>query len=264
MSHNYKKSLGQNFIYDTNFLNSILDEINLNSDSTVVEIGAGMGTLTQCLASRFKRVVSFEIDKDLVPPLTTLKQKYPNLEVIFEDILKVNILDLEKNLDNKPYFIIANLPYYITSPIIFKFLFDSTSLKQMFVMVQKEVGDRFCASVSSKDYGASSVILNTFASCKVVRVVKKQVFTPMPKVDSCIVKIDLDKSKFGCDKQYVDFVYKCFQMKRKTLINNLIKSGYDKQKIIEILDKLNLKQTTRPEELNVEHFVSLYQILHKN
>ena len=260
---NYKKSLGQNFIYDIKFLNSLLDDFNLSSDSVVVEIGAGLGTLTSCLASRYKRVLSFEVDKTLIEPLTTLSKNFNNLEFIFKDILKENVLDIETKLNNCEYYVIANLPYYITSPIIFKFLHESTQLKKMFVMVQREVGERFSASPHTKEYGASTVILNSFADCKIVREVKRQVFTPMPKVDSCILEITIKKDKFNILNRddFISFIQNSFKMKRKTLYNNLMSAGFTKKVVMTGLSTLGLDLKVRPEELEAKDFVNLYNEL---
>lgn len=260
---NYKKKFGQNFIYDINFLNSLLDSFKLEEDSVIVEIGAGLGTLTSALASRYKQVLSYEIDKDLIEPLNSLKNVYSNLEFVFKDILKENVKDIEARLNNEEFYVIANLPYYITSPIIFKFLLESSFLKKMFVMVQLEVGERFSASPHSKEYGASTVILNSLADCKIVKLVKRNMFTPMPKVDSCVLEITINKEKFNLEESssFIDFVQNSFKMKRKTLYNNLISAGFNKEVVINTIVSLGLDLKVRPEELEVKDFVKLYNLL---
>lgn len=258
---NFKKQFGQNFIFDTNFLNSLVKGFNLPPDTCVLEIGAGAGTLTEVLAKNFKKVISVEIDKTLQSTLLTLKESYKNLDFIFDDVLNVDLRDIESNFETN-YVMIANLPYYITSQIIFKFMF-SFKLTEMFVMVQKEVGERFCAKNSTKDYGIPTVLINTFGSAKIVKNVGKKMFTPMPKVDSCIINIKLQKGKFDIEdiQKYSNFVSNCFKMKRKTLYNNLSTCGFQKEKIICCLEQLNLNALVRPENLTAEQFVALYNLL---
>lgn len=261
----FKKKFGQNFIFDKNFLNSLLEDFNLSSNSVVVEIGAGMGTLSECLANKYSKVLSFEIDNTLKEHLHDIEKKYKNIEFIFNDILKEDVGDIEKQLGNQDYFLIANLPYYITSAIIFKFLFESKYLKSMFVMVQKEVGERFCAKSKTKDYGIPTVLINTFASCKIIRNVKRKMFVPEPKVDSCILEINLNKNKYkikDIDK-YRAFVSNSFRMKRKTLYNNLFSCGIKKDEIVKDLEKLKIKADSRPEMLEVSQFVDLFNLTEK-
>lgn len=256
----FKKEFGQNFIFDKNFLESVVRDISLEKSSQILEIGAGMGTLSECLANNFKRVVSYEIDKTLTEHLNNLATKHDNLSFVFKDIMEEKIENIDKLFDNRQYFMIANLPYYITSPIIFKFLFDSQYIAKMFVMVQKEVGERFCAKPHSKDYGASTVLINTFGQCRIIKNVSRKMFTPMPKVDSCIIEIDINKKKYNIDnlQEYKDFINSCFKMKRKTLYNNLSQNFYDKDKIKEIIHNLSLNVSVRPEELSTDDFYKLY------
>ena len=261
---NFKKQFGQNFIFDKNFLNALVESFNLPKEINVLEIGAGMGTLSECLADHFDNVLSFEIDKTLTEHLNSLERK--NLHFIFADILKQNVKDIENNFFDKDYYLIANLPYYITSQIIFKFLFDSAHLKSMFVMVQKEVGERFCAQAKNKEYGIPSVLISTFGSCKIVKNVLRKMFVPQPNVDSCILQIDINKGKFNLKntQKYVDFVSNCFKMRRKTLINNLISFGEDKEFVSHTLSKMGFKPSVRPEELSCEDYVQLYNLLGHN
>ena len=259
----FKKEFGQNFIFDTNFITSFVDKFDIPEESNIVEIGAGMGTLTEVLAKKFKKVISFEIDKTLTEKLQGLEKKYQNLTVIFGDILQQKMCNIEKLFDNEKYFVVANLPYYITSQIIFKFLFESKNLESMFVMVQREVGERYCAKNGSKEYGIPSVMLGAFAETKIVQQVSRKMFTPMPNVDSCIIKIKLNKNKFEISDQekFHKFVGGCFAMKRKTLSNNLKKMAYDECKIQNVLNELSLIHTIRPEDISVENFVKMFNIL---
>ena len=261
----FKKQFGQNFIFDKNFISSIVSNFNLDENSNVLEIGAGAGVLTEVLAKSFKKVISFEIDKTLTETLLTLQNKYENLKIVFNDILNVDTEEIDNMFDGN-FVMIANLPYYITSQIIFKFLFESKKITKMFVMVQKEVGDRFCAKHSTKDYGIPTVLINCFGSCKIVKNVSRTVFTPIPNVDSCIIEIDIDKNKFNIDKKddFIKFVSSAFRMKRKTLYNNLTSASYNKESVLRALNALNLKEAVRPENLSSEDFVSLYDLLNKD
>ena len=259
----FKKEFGQNFIFDTNFITSFVVKFDMPNDSNIVEIGAGMGTLTEVLAKNFKRVVSFEIDKTLTEKLQGLENDYQNLTVVFGDILEQKMCDIEKVFNGEKYFVVANLPYYITSQIIFKFLFESQELDSMFVMVQKEVGERYCAKSGSKEYGIPSVMLGVFAETKIVQQVSRKMFTPMPNVDSCIIKIKLNRNKFEISDQdkFHKFVAGCFAMKRKTLSNNLKKMGYNEGQILTTLDALSLISTIRPEDISPEDYVKMFNLL---
>ncbi len=262
---NFKKQFGQNFIFDKNFLLSLVKLFDLPTQTNVLEIGPGAGTLTEVLAKNFKKVLSIEIDKTLQENLLEIKQNYNNLDFWFKDVLKVNTEDIESYFNGENFVIIANLPYYITSQIVFKFLFEAKFLTKMFVMVQKEVGLRYCAKENSKEYGIPTIILNTFGNVKILKNVDKKMFTPMPKVDSCMIEIDIDKNKFGINDfdKYCNFVSNCFKMRRKTLQNNLTVFGFEKQKIKDTFNALNLEQNVRPENLSCEQFVNLFNLINK-
>ena len=258
----FKKQFGQNFIFDKNFLNALVEGFHLPKNINVLEIGAGMGTLSECLADHFENVLSFEIDKTLTEYLTSIERD--NLHFVFADIMKQNVEDIEAHFANNSYYMIANLPYYITSQIIFKFLFEANHLKSMFVMVQKEVGERFCSKCGNKEYGIPSVLISTFGSCKIVKNVSRKMFTPQPNVDSCILQIDIDKGKFNLDnpQKYIDFVSNCFRMRRKTLVNNLLLYK-DKNIISQILAQMGFALNVRPEELSCDDYVKLYNLLNQ-
>lgn len=259
----FKKQFGQNFIFDKNFMHSLVNDFKLDQNSLVLEIGAGAGVLTEVLANNFKKVISFEIDKTLTEHLTEIQKNHDNLNFVFNDVLKVETSQIDKMFDNQNYVMIANLPYYITSQIIFKFLFESTCISKMFVMVQKEVGVRFCADQSTKDYGIPTVLIDAFGGCKIVKNVSRTVFKPVPNVDSCIIKIEIDKNKYNISnkQRFINFVSNSFKMKRKTLYNNLSCAGFNKEKIIESLKELNLSETVRPENLTSEMYVNLFNKL---
>lgn len=260
----YKKEFGQNFIYDTNLLKAIVNDAGITQNDEVLEIGVGIGSLTKelCLAS--KKVVSVEIDTSLKNKIEEYLEGVNNSELIFNDILKLSNEEIGDFFEDK-FKIVANLPYYITTPIIFKFLNGNFNLESMTIMVQKEVGERICAKENCKDYGILSVSTQSFADCKIVRNINRKMFTPSPNVDSCLVKIDLNKGKFKIkDKEkYIDFVKKAFSMRRKTLLNNL-KDSYCKDNIINGLSKIGLSENARSEQVSVQNFVKLYNILNEN
>lgn len=262
---NFKKQFGQNFIFDKNFLLSLVKLFYLSPNTNVLEIGPGAGTLTEILAQNYKKVLSVEIDKTLQEHLLEIKNNHSNLDFWFKDVLKVNLEDVENYFKGEDFVIIANLPYYITSQIVFKFLFESKNLKKMFVMVQKEVGLRYCAKESTKEYGIPTIILNTFGNVKILKNVDKKMFTPMPKVDSCMLEIDIDKNKYPVKdfNKYCTFVSNCFKMRRKTLQNNLNVSSFEKEKIQKAFENLSLTQTIRPENLSCEQFVKLFDLLNE-
>lgn len=257
----FKKSLGQNFLSDKNLLNKIAEYADVNSDDNVLEIGAGAGTLTRVLAEKAGSVLSFEIDKSLSERLSALEDNHKNLKVVFDDFMNV---DLKEVFPNKKFKVVANIPYYITTPIIFKLMKVSERISTMIFMVQKEVADRFVSKENSKDYGITSIILQSVADVSLKRVVKKECFTPIPKVDSALIEIKINANKFVIEdyEGFCDFVHKAFSMRRKTLINNLIKNyKINKEKIILNLKKLNYGENVRPEQISVENFIKLFKNL---
>jgi len=172
--HNFSfnKSFGQNFIFDTNLLDKIVDDAEIDKNTTVLEIGCGAGTLTKQIAKRAKKVVGYEIDKNLVPILQENLSDLNNVEIVFKDVMKESTADIENRLGDK-YVIIANLPYYITTPILFKFLKEAKGLIRFVVMVQLEVAERLCAKAGTSDYGAITVEIDSVADAKITRIVKK-------------------------------------------------------------------------------------------
>lgn len=253
----FKKSLGQNFISDKNLLNSIVRIAGVCSDDCVLEIGAGAGTLTRVIAENCKQLVSYEIDRSLVEGLNKIANECKNIEFRFQDFMQA---DLEDVYPNDKFKVVANIPYYITTPIIFKLLEISDRIELMLFMVQKEVALRFASSENCKEYGITSIILQSIADVKYEKTVVKECFTPRPKVDSALVSLKLNKAKFNI----VDFdffsklVHNAFSMRRKTLINNLLKYyNVEKNTIVEILKNLGYSENVRPEEVSVENYVKL-------
>ncbi len=258
--HNFKfnKAYGQNFIFDTNFLQSIVDKLDIK-DKTVLEIGPGAGTLTSIIANSAKKVIAYEIDNNLRPILTENLAEYNNIEVIFQDIMKADIRDIENKLGEE-YHIVANLPYYITTPIIFKFLENATKLKSMAIMVQLEVAERLVAKPNTKDYGAITPAIDYRATAKIIKKVSRNMFTPVPNVDSAIVKIDFEENKYKIDNTKVlDDTIKCvFAMRRKTIENN-IKSyfKFSSELTNKIVLEAGIKTGARGETLDTETLVRL-------
>ncbi len=254
----FNKKFGQNFIFDTNLLSAIVKDSGVSLQDDVLEIGPGAGTLTKIIAENCKKVVSYEIDTSLKPILEDNLQGVHNSQIIFADALKTDIKEIENSFLGN-YKIIANLPYYITTPLIFKFIEQTKRIDSLTVMVQKEVGDRFVAKPNSKDYGIITVMLDFYGNVKVVRQVNRKMFTPSPNVDSCVVKIDIVKNKYNCDESmFSKIVHSSFAMRRKTLVNNL-SSGLNvsKQQVIDLLKSLNINENIRAENLTTQDFVKI-------
>jgi len=260
----FSKSLGQNFIFDLNLLEAICADAGIKKSDTVLEIGCGAGTLTKKLCAFSKNVIGFEIDKKLEPVLKENLKNCLNAEIIFDDFLRFPISEIKSLTKNKGFKVVANLPYYITTPIIFKLIESDLKIESITIMVQKEVGERICAVPGSKDYGSLSVALQSFSNCKIMRTIKNTVFCPPPKVDSVLVKIDIDKTKLDIkDLEHFKKLYKCaFLMRRKTFLNNIIASfNYSKDKIINAFRTLNLPENIRGEALTAGQFCQLSNIL---
>ena len=215
---NFKKNLGQNFLFDKNLLRAIVNDGLVEEDDVVLEIGAGAGTLTEMLAERADKVISFEIDKELIPRLTELQNKQKNIEFHFQDFM---LADVENLIEEKAR-VVANIPYYITTPIIFKLMDSLNKFSSILVLIQKEVAERFAANFGNKNYGITSVILQSIFDVSIPRIVKKECFTPMPKIDSAlcllIPHLKYDISDF---EGFKNFIHLAFSMRRKTLVNNL-------------------------------------------
>ena len=263
----FKKQYGQNFITDVNLLKSIVNGADITEKDVVVEIGPGAGTLTREIASQAKKVVCYEIDKNLEPVLEDTLSGFNNVEVIFKDVMKVPIKDLEKSIGER-YTVVANLPYYITTPIIMRFIEQAKRVKSLVIMVQEEVADRLCAKENTAEYGAITAAIGVKANAKVIKKVPKTMFLPMPKVDSAVVKIDIVENKFNVldEKVYKDVLHAAFNNRRKMLANNLMQIfKYNRQTAEEILVACDIPLTARGETLSVEKFVLLANtIVEKN
>ncbi len=252
----FKKSLGQNFIYD----DDLLDEIAVAGGAdgvTVVEIGAGAGTLSRAIAKRAKRLCAFEIDETLFPVLDETLNEFDNVQLFSNNVLELGVETVDM-LVGEPYVVIANLPYYITTPLISLFL-KSELCGSITCLVQKEVADRICATDGS-DYGALSASVQAVAEPQTVRVVKSWEFDPMPEVDSALIKLDRIAGA-TLSEELDDFIKQCFAQKRKTLVNNLTAAGINKDGLLRALTKLGESATVRAEQLGTEKLIELERLI---
>ena len=263
-----KKKFGQNFLTDQNILSSIVDSAEIDKETAVIEIGPGLGSLTERLVELAGFVLCYEIDNDLIPILCKNLGKYNNFEVIHKDILEVDInKDIDEKLNKyKKIYLVANLPYYITTPIILGLLTKTTKITRYVMMMQLEVADRICGKPSTKDYNALSIAIEYRAKATRVIKVPRTVFIPAPNVDSAVVKLDLyENKKYNAldESFFFDFIRLCFNQRRKTLVNNL-SNKYSKSFINEMLISNDIKLTARSEELSIDDFIKLSDYIIKN
>lgn len=251
-----KKKFGQNFIVDENIIDSIITKSQIDKDSIVIEVGPGAGSLTYKLSLNCKKVICYEIDTTLKPLLEENLSTVKNVDVHFIDFLKADVKKDLEGLEYSKLYMIANLPYYITTPIIEKIIEEGIPVDKMVVMVQKEVGSRFKATPGNKEYGSLSVYLNYFFNTKKLIDVSRNVFIPKPNVDSMVVEFS-KKELLPLNNKDIFFqlVRDSFKQKRKTLRNNL--KGYDLEKVEEILKKHHFDLSVRAENLSMEIFVEI-------
>ena len=252
---NFNKKYGQNFIVDKNIIHSIIKKSEIDDETLVIEIGPGAGSLTSELGKYAKNVIAYEIDETLKPILE--KNITPNTEVIYEDFLKRDIAEDIKKYNYKKLYVIANLPYYITTPIIIKLIETKIDFDKIVVMVQKEVGDRFKAKPKTKEYNSLSVFLSYYFNITKILDVSRNVFMPKPNVDSIVVCFTkkVDKLKVNNEELFFKLIKDSFKQKRKNLRNNL--KGYDLENISKTLSKYKLDLTVRAEALPLEIFVDI-------
>jgi 16S rRNA (adenine1518-N6/adenine1519-N6)-dimethyltransferase len=259
-----KKQFGQNFLVDKNILNKIIEISNISKSDTVIEIGPGMGCLTEFLCLNARKVICYEIDKEMVDILNeNLACKYDNLEIINCDFLKADLS--EYNKENDDLKVVANLPYYITTPIIFKLL-SETKINQYTFMVQKEVGERLTGEPNTKDYNALSVAMKYKTDSKIACKVKPNSFYPAPNVDSVLILVKTLKKDCepNFEANFLKFVQDLFCQRRKTIINNLNgKYGFDKMKLMQKFTENDININVRAESLSVDEILNLYNILIK-
>lgn len=253
----FKKSYGQNFINDDNIIKNIVKKSNIKENSLVLEIGPGSGILTKELAKYAKNVLSYEIDNSLEEILDENLKDFHNIHIIFDDFMKRDIKDdiLDYNYDN--IYVIANIPYYITTPIITKIIDSKISFEKVIIMVQKEVGERFSAKTGTRDYSSITVFLNYYFDIHKLFDVSRNCFNPKPNVDSVVICFEKkeDKYKVIDEKLFFELIRDAFKFKRKNLRNNLKK--YNLERIENVLKKYDKNLTCRAEELGIEIFVSI-------
>ncbi len=259
----FSKKYGQNFITDEKLLSDIADDAALTRDDVVLEVGAGAGTLTRALAERAGKVIAFEIDRSLEPTLSHTLRDYDNVTVIYDDVTQYSEEELDA-LTGGRYKVVANLPYYITTPLLFMFLDRVNTPVSLTVMVQKEVAERICANEKKGDYGALSVSVAVRADAEITRIVPREKFIPAPNVDSAVVRIVL-RGATGAkdDGTLYGLIKKAFAMKRKTLVNNL-SAGYaiSKSEAESWLTEVGIKPSARAEELSAAQFVILSDLIY--
>ena len=253
----FKKKFGQNFIIDENIINGIVNKAEIDDETLVLEIGPGAGSLTNGIAKKAKNVLCYEIDTTLENILKDNLASYNNIEIIFKDFLTVNVLEDIKKYDYKKLYVVANLPYYITTPIIIKLIEDQIMPDKIVVMVQKEVGDRFKAVPGTKDYSSLSVYLNYYYKIAKLMDISRNVFMPKPNEGSIVVQFSKKDNNIELkDKDlFFKLVKDSFVQKRKTLRNNL--KNYNLDKIEEILKKHNFDLSVRAEQLSIEIFAEI-------
>ena len=253
----FKKKFGQNFIIDENIINGIVTKAEIDDETLVIEIGPGAGSLTNGIAKKAKNVLCYEIDTTLENMLKDNLKEYNNIEIIFGDFLNANVIEDIKKYSYKKLYVVANLPYYITTPIILKLIEDKIMPDKIVVMVQKEVGDRFKAKPGTKDYSSLSVYLNYYFSITKLMDISRNVFMPRPNVDSIVVEFKKINNNIELKDKDVFFklVRDSFVQKRKTLRNNL--KNYDLNKIEEVLSKYGFDLTVRAEQLSLDIYIDI-------
>lgn len=265
---NFQKKFGQNFLIDTSVLDRIISAAEITKEDCVLEIGPGIGTMTQYLAESAREVVAVEIDKALIPILQDTLSEYDNVTVINEDILKVDINKIvqEKN-EGKPIKVVANLPYYITTPIIMGLFESHVPLKSITIMVQKEVADRMQVGPGTKDYGALSLAVQYYAKPQIVANVPPNCFMPRPNVGSAVIRLtryEQPPVQVQDEKKMFALIRASFNQRRKTLVNGLTNAPelkLTKEAVAEALEKMNLSPTIRGEALTLEQFAKLSELV---
>ncbi len=258
--YNFKKKFGQNFLKDENILKNIVEKSGVDKDTLVIEIGIGAAYLTYYLSEKAKNVLGYEIDDSLKDIISNQLEGKDNVDIVYQDFLKSTPIKDIKKYNYKKIYVVANLPYYITTPIITKLIEDKIPVEKIVVMVQKEVGDRFNAKPNSKEYNSLTIFLNYYFDIKKLMDVSRNCFIPKPNVDSAIIEFKRhNKYKVKNEDLFFKLVRDSFKFKRKNLKNNL--KGYNLDKIKEVLKKLNKDLTTRAESLTIEDFIYISNCL---
>lgn len=254
---NFKKKFGQNFLKDQNILENIALKSEIDKDTLVIEIGVGAAALTKVTSKYAKNVIGYEIDNTLEPIIKEVLKNQDNVEIIFDDFLKRQVKKDITKYEYKKLYVVANLPYYITTPIIEKIIDDKIGVDKIVIMVQKEVGDRFSAKKGTKDYNSLTIFLNYYFDIRKLMNVSRNCFVPSPNVDSVIVEMKKKNIKYNVENEEKLFklIRDSFRYKRKNLRNNL--KDYNLSKIENVLSKYNLDLTVRAENLSLEQFIDI-------
>ena len=258
------KSLGQNFLIDDQIIDNTISSANIGKDDLVIEIGPGLGTLTNKLLQNAGKVICIELDKKMIEILKERFFLFDNIEIINEDVLKI---DLNKIIEEKGYKnvkVVANLPYYITTPIIMKLLETRAKFDSITVMVQKEVADRLCAKTGTREAGAITYAVEYYADAKKLFLVPNTSFIPMPNVESEVIMLEVRQNKFEYvenEEMLFKIIKYAFMQRRKTLTNALSGMDIPKEKLKEILDKLGIDERVRGEALSLEDFINIANLL---
>lgn len=254
----FTKSLGQNFLTDESVLEDIVSGANVDKDDFVIEIGPGVGALTRELLEKAKAVCAVEIDNTLIPILKEELKEFPNFTLINDDALKIDFNEIIK--DEKSVKLVANLPYYVTTPIVVKLLKEKYPFKSITIMIQKEVAERMNASAGGKDYGALSLLVKYYCKTEIIRKVSPACFVPQPKVESSVIKLEiLEKPvvKVVDEKLFFEVIKSAFSMRRKTLSNSLKNLKYPQDIILSALENCGIDSRRRAETLSIEEFAAL-------
>lgn len=267
----FKKSLGQNFLIDTNILNRIVDHAELTEKSGAIEIGPGIGALTEQLARRAEKVVAFEIDQRLLPILQDTLSPYPNVKIIHSDVLKADVQAVIETefAEQEEVMVVANLPYYVTTPILMKLLEERLPIRGIVCMLQKEVADRISAKPGTKEYGSLSIAVQYYTKAETVMIVPKTVFMPQPNVDSAVIRLTLHDEppvKVTDESFFFLVTRSSFAQRRKTILNNLTSQLPDgkqkKEDILAALQQAGIIESRRGETLSIEEFARLCEALY--
>lgn len=267
----FKKSLGQNFLIDPNILRNIVSHANLTGNSGAIEVGPGIGALTEHLAREAKKVVSFEIDQRLLPVLEDTLSPYDNVKIVHSDILKADVAQvIEEEMPGiEEIMVVANLPYYVTTPILMKLLNDRLPIRGFVVMMQKEVADRITAKPGTKAYGSLSIAIQYYVTAEIAMVVPKTVFMPQPNVDSAVIRLIKHENPpvKVIDEDFLFEVSRAsFAQRRKTILNNLqnglVNGKQNKELILQALEKAGIEPSRRGETLSIQEFGKLADCLY--
>lgn len=269
----FKKSLGQNFLIDPNILRNIVSHANLTENSGAIEVGPGIGALTEHLAREAKKVVSFEIDQRLLPVLEDTLSPYENVKIVHSDILKADVAQvIETEMPGiEDIMVVANLPYYVTTPILMKLLNDRLPIRGFVVMMQKEVADRITAKPGTKAYGSLSIAIQYYVTAEIAMVVPKTVFMPQPNVDSAVIRLikhDNPPVKVIDEDFLFEVSRASFAQRRKTILNNLqnglVNGKQNKELILQALEEAGIEPSRRGETLSIQEFGKLADCLYPN